>query len=462
MNNSTLRGRLTFITLGIFFVAWLLMLSIVMVMNYGRYMEDIETQLADEIGNIAEEVTFQLSGGNDVPFGEGMKQYFEWTNTMVDQVQVFRDGKLYWSNNPQLPNYLSNEAGFVESLPPSLDAWQDWTAYHYPMPDANISLMVWFDFSNEDQLGEILFDVLLPLMSILPLALLAIHFGIGRALRPMLKLKQDIESRSPHNLAMIANDGLPEELHPMIGATNQLFLRVQSLLERQDEALEKERKFTANAAHELLTPLTAIKSEVDLCSRQYGEQDPQLSQVMGEIRSRVDRATHIIEQLVTLARMDPQPKESEVFKPVNLTELVQEVAADLGDSWEEKHLDFELIADDDATISGLAVPLGVLARNLLDNAIKYTPESGQIRCFINRSGQTIELRVENSAPPLPDYLKGHIFDRFVRGPGEKNSGSGLGLSIVKQIAQLHHGEVTLDNLPRGDGVEVKVRFNAAG
>ncbi|MGF1525304.1 MAG: ATP-binding protein [Candidatus Competibacterales bacterium] len=375
----------------------------------------------------------------------------------IEQIHIWYQGELIHSPVVPLTRQIPTREGFLEEEDTEgFDIDRDEiVAYHLALPQYQINIMAW-DFVEHHFDEDMISQTLLPMLIMLPITLIALYWSIGLILAPLIQLQRDIKRRSPDNLNSIDLDVLPAELHPVIAATNDLFIRVQGLLNKHEQALERERRFTTNAAHELLTPLAAIKSEVQLFIKQMpGQVD---GAALGEIVVRVDRANHTIEQLVTLARLDPSKDLSAQFQPLSLGRIVQELAAGQGKRLEHKSLDFELMVASEVTLQGAPIPIKVMCRNLLDNAIKYCPVGGEIRCSVTDQPEGLVLTVENDGRALPDYLKEYIFEPFVRGPGETESGSGLGLSIVRQVCQLHGARVALSEREDGLGVKIEVIF----
>lgn len=485
MNSYSLKDRLTLSSLIVFFLAWLAMVFIVIVSSFEDDYEELDHALNEaadtlelELANIlsnrsdwalfdsaSEESRRELAKTIDEVVRKELNGFDQWSD-----IQVWRGELLIYSWRETLPRYQPLTDGIASWLPKSADPDSHLQLYHRKMDEYKSDLLMWINRDAEEYHGEDegyigdLLGILFPLLIVFPITSLILSWVIGRVLKPIFQLKSDITQRNPGNLSAISTDKLPSELHPVIAETNELFYRLQVMLSKQANALEKERNFTANAAHELLTPLAAIKSEVQLCTRQAESYDQsnnkpiQLIEALSEIVSRVDRATHTIEQLVTLARLDPeQPRETK-FQKVNLSLLMQETLANLGERIEQKQIDFSFSAPESVVVFGLPTPLSVLCRNLMDNAIKYCPLDGKISCTLFDDNDTILLSVENDGRALPQYLLEHIFDPFVRGPGETESGSGLGLSIVNQVAQIHHAEVNFSMMNDRPGVTVKVKF----
>jgi signal transduction histidine kinase len=234
----------------------------------------------------------------------------------------------------------------------------------------------------------------------------------------------------------------------LIAALNALFDRLRT-------SLEQERRFTADAAHELRTPLAAVKTQAQVALGATGEDER--SRALGNVVAGTDRATRLVEQLLVLARLDPQ-KVLPHGQTVDLHELARQGVAELAPAAAAKGVEVSLAAGDAAPVAGDAVLLAVLLRNLLDNAVRYTPAGGEVEVSVRRTTGGVSLAVVDNGPGIPEAERGRVFERFHRVLGSGEEGSGLGLSIVRRIADLHRASVSLDAGPGGRGLRVEVRF----
>lgn len=290
--------------------------------------------------------------------------------------------------------------------------------------------------------------LLLPFLFLLPLLALTIWVGVGHAMRPLQNIADEIRHRRPFHLEQIEeNAEIPKEIAPMVDALNRLF-------ERLEQAFDNERRFTADAAHELRTPLAALKTQAQVALKQI--QDPQQRQAVEPIVAGVDRMTHLLQQMLTLARLDPEAGAMELA-PVALCNLVADVIADLSVEASEKHLNISLQGKASLQIDGNRDAIAILVRNVVHNAINYTPENGRIEVSVLEDSGGVSLNVEDSGPGIDAQEVERIFDRFYRPVGTKASGSGLGLAIVKRIAELHRAEINLAASSLG-GLAVTVVF----
>jgi two-component system sensor histidine kinase QseC len=234
----------------------------------------------------------------------------------------------------------------------------------------------------------------------------------------------------------------------MLDALNGLFRRV-------DAALEAERQFTADAAHELRTPLAGLQAQlqVALRARDSMERDRSLAQ----LQSGLSRASHLVDQMLQLARLDPESGLPDA-RPVDLGTLAEAVCAELGPQVIEKQLDFELAATPRCMVTGQAEWLRVLIRNLVDNAIRYTSEGGRISIIVARDDDGCRIAVSDSGPGIPADERNAVLRRFHRLNHSGQPGSGLGLAIVTRIADLHGATLRLDDGIGSPGLTATVRW----
>jgi signal transduction histidine kinase len=272
---------------------------------------------------------------------------------------------------------------------------------------------------------ELLLRLLLPLALVLPLTVLALYLGIARGLHPLARLVDAIETRRrSSSLAPVPTRHTPQELQPVVASLNQLLVRLAA-------TLEDEKSFTANAAHELKTPLAAISAEVHLCQRLTREVETR--DRMARVLQRVERASHSVSQLLVLARFDPQaalPKQS-----LDLCALVQDVIAESGDLASARQLHVHVDVPPQTAVRGDWDAVAILLRNLVVNAFHYTPEGGDVVIAMDGS----ILSFSNDSGPIANPAR--LTDRFYRNQhdtgGEIIAGTGLGLAIALRICELH-------------------------
>ncbi|MDD5241040.1 MAG: ATP-binding protein [Sulfuricella sp.] len=303
---------------------------------------------------------------------------------------------------------------------------------------------------RHDMRNELAVDVALrlayPLILALPVLALLIWLGVGRGLVPLQRITREVMRRAPDDLAPIDDPQIPAEIRPLADALN-------TLLERLAHTLENERRFTADASHELRTPLAALKIQAQV-ALQSAEEDSR-QHALRQVIEGANRAAHLVDQLLTLARLDHAAPPPET--PTELHEVATKCLSQLASMAASKNIELSL-AEERGRINGDPTMLGVLVRNLVDNAIRYTPPGGTVRIAIANKGNQAVLEVCDSGPGIHAEDRARALERFYRVTGTEETGSGLGLSIVQRIASLHHANLRLDVPENGTGLCVRVAF----
>ncbi len=297
--------------------------------------------------------------------------------------------------------------------------------------------------------NKIVASVILPQFIIIPLAVMLVWFGLSRGLRPLTRLRQTIEAREPADLSPIATRRVPEELEPLVEAFNEM-------LERMKRNVEAQQRFVADAAHQMRTPLTGLKTQAQFAVR---ETDPAaLRHALRQIATGVDRAGRLVNQLLTLARTEGGAPAEHTQVPLDLALLVREVVEECLMLALDKKIDLGYESTGKAIIRGNAFLLRELAKNLIDNAIRYTPRGGHVTCRIIETSALVIFEVEDDGVGLTEEQAELVFERFYRVDDATTEGSGLGLAIVQEIATQHHTRATLRPNPRGQGAVARIAF----
>ena len=287
---------------------------------------------------------------------------------------------------------------------------------------------------------------LAPLAFMAPLLVLAVWWGVSRSLAPVERVRRQLAQRQADDLSPVSDAQLPDEVQPLVSELNLLFERVQRAFEAQEH-------FVADAAHEQHTPLAALR--LQLQGLQRAGDDTARAAAIERLSAGIDRATRLVEQLLTLAR---QESGSTATEPVDLRAIAQLALADVAPAAQARSMDVGLLDSEAATVPGNVEALRMLVRNLLDNAIKYTPPGGQVDVQVRADNGHAVLTVEDSGPGIAPEHRERVMQRFVRETAEGAPGSGLGLAIVLAIAQRHGAVVALDSSPRLGGLRVTLRF----
>jgi two-component system OmpR family sensor kinase len=291
-----------------------------------------------------------------------------------------------------------------------------------------------------------------PIFVMVALLLLLVWWVVSASLAPVERVRRQVASRQADELKEVSEDGLPAEIFPLVHELNLLFHRVR-------HAFEAQKNFIADAAHELRSPLAALKLQVDGLRRASDEATREVA--VHRLTAGIDRATRLVEQLLMLARQQAAPTDMGMKKTVYLAKMMQSIVGDLWESANARQIDIGLIDADDSVIFGHQDALNILVRNLLDNAIKYTPVGGTVNVAVRVVNGHTELTVEDSGPGIPPEDRERVFDRFYRVAGAQSSGSGLGLAIVKTIAEIHLAGLSMGSSCSLGGLQVRVVFPPA-
>jgi two-component system OmpR family sensor kinase len=291
-----------------------------------------------------------------------------------------------------------------------------------------------------------------PIALAAPLLMLVVWWVVSRSLAPVARVRSQVAARQADDLSPVSERDLPEEVRPLVHELNLLFDRVR-------RAFEAQKHFVADAAHELRSPLAALKLQVQGLKRAADPEARDLA--VNRLAAGIDRATRLVEQMLALARHEASAAAGARPEPVNLGEVARLAISDAIASAQARNIDIGIARAEAVDVTGQPEALRMLLRNLLDNAIKYTPAGGRVDVGITAPSTGAELVVEDSGPGLPEGERVRVLDRFYRSGEPQASGSGLGLAIVKSIADLHGASVSLDRSARLGGLRVSVRFPAA-
>lgn len=292
-------------------------------------------------------------------------------------------------------------------------------------------------------------ELILPLMLLLPALAVMIWFIVSHGLSPLDRLAKALASRTPTALEPLSQEAIPEEVLPLVDALNDL-------LKRLDKALHVQRDFIADAAHELRTPITALQLQAQLAKRASDEYER--STALADLEAGARRVSRTVQQLLTLARMEPEQAGNQL-QEVELVDLARMVVAEQSPLAREKNIDLGLIAPETGVvILGERESLKVLLSNLVENAIRYTPKQGRVDVSTGTDDAGPWLKLTDTGPGIPEKDQARVFDRFYRGENTTEPGTGLGLSIVKAVADRHDARIEMHNLSAMGGLSTKVLF----
>ena len=348
---------------------------------------------------------------------------------------------------PQQP-LTDGHSGFADSL---IDDVR-WRTYSFYDETSGLTVRAGEPYLPRDYLTRhVVIQTMYPVLIGLPVVTLMIWIIVGRGFGPLNRLAAEVHRRDPDNLDPIKAPYAPDEVRTLVDELNVL-------LDRLKDRIDKERHFVADAAHELRTPLAGLKAQAQVAmgARNASERDRSLHHIL----AGVDRASHLVNQLLTLSRLD----ESDHFtkEPVNLNETVRAVIMDSLENAD--HRNIELSFDPSTTrarVRGNPDALYILVRNIVDNAIKYSATGTQVTIGLQAVNGSVLFSVSDQGPGIPPADRDKVFDRFHRRAMSDAYGSGLGLSIVRRVVELHDGTVNLREA-RSGGLLVEVELPATG
>jgi two-component system sensor histidine kinase QseC len=442
----SLRRRLLGLLLGGVSAAWIVTMAFSYIDAHHEVDELFDAQLTQAgqtLLAIASHEAHEGSHGGEVEnLGEAMHKYQRRLRFQIWHA----DGKLLMRSNNAPDTPLTAVEGFSETRDDG--QWRHFSQWN---DDHSLQVQVSENHHVRDELiGHIAWRLLFPALFGLPLIGFWVWLATRHGFASLNGIAHQIASRDPQQLQPVHPATAPEEIRTLLEALNGLFKRVE-------HTLEAERRFTADAAHELRTPLAALQAQLQVAQRARDADERNRS--LDQLQSGLTRAAHLVDQMLHLARLDP---ESGLPDPqtVDLAGLAEEVCADLGTQILARNIDFDLTAAPDCRLTGQAEWLRVLIRNLVDNAVRYTPEGGQVRVDISAKDDFITLSVADSGPGIPPAEREAVLRRFHRLNQGSTPGSGLGLAIVARIVELHGATLKLDTSITPKGLLVAVQFPA--
>jgi two-component system OmpR family sensor kinase len=407
---------------------------------YHRAQEDIDELLDYQLKQLAFSLSHQSVASAPMPPDLLLPE-----PDFITQVWD-KDGVQMFYSRPNLAIPLRPRPGF------SNVEWNHQTWRVYTQLDGVRIIQVAHPLSlRQEMAASLTRRAVMPLVLLLPLLGIGIWIIVGHALRPLSSISAALRARTPLSLEPLPQQDLPEELIPLVGSLNDL-------LQRLNRALEAQRRFVADAAHELRSPLTAVQLQLQLVKRAGSDEERAIA--LARLERGVQRSTRLVQQLLTLARQDPEDSPAGQ-DAVDVDRLAREVIADFEPMAQRDGLTLTLDGRGPIYVRGDGDSLRVMLGNLVDNAIRYTSRGGVIVRVQQRGGEVV-LEVEDTGTGIPAEERARVFDRFYRVPGQKieEEGSGLGLAIVKRVADRHGGRITLDNGADASGLRVTVQLPA--
>ncbi|MEM1244439.1 MAG: ATP-binding protein [Pseudomonadota bacterium] len=351
-------------------------------------------------------------------------------------------------NAPHIP-FATNQ---IEGLSTRLVDKNFWRIFSHYNPETKLRIEIAEPITKRNQLSHrIAIDDIYMMLITFPLTGLFIWFIIGYSFKGVREIADEVSHRVPNFLEPVDTKKVPEEIKPLTNELNKLFGRLR-------RAFEREKRFAGDAAHELKTPLAALKTQAQVAMKMQDKQ--QIEQQLKNIINSVDRCSHIVQQLLILSRLVPEVETLQDIVSIDLNKLTAEVIAEQAIFAIEKDIEIELIPSQTkkANIKGNVTAISILIRNLVDNAIRYTPKLGSVKVKIIVNPMNVKLKVTDNGPGIAPKLRKRVLERFYRVLGSEQRGSGLGLAIVMQIVELHNAAINLNTPISGKGLEVEILF----
>ncbi|UHD17040.1 ATP-binding protein [Thiocapsa bogorovii] len=442
---SSLRSRLLLSLSVVWTVIWIAVALIAWNRSGHEVGELMDAQLA-QTAHVLRQIT--LAG--DLPTIAGTPQTLSPIGHPYESMisfQLWRDGVLIGSFGAAPPEPLAVQPGFSDQT----IGTTRWRVFGLPTGRSGEIVYVAQNHGIRQELSEYLtLHALQPILWSLPLTVLLIWLAVTDGLRPLSRLAYAIRQRSADQLAPLDASRAPTEIQPLIEALDGLMHRLES-------ALDTERHFAADASHELRTPFAIIRTHAQIARRSTdrGERAAALDAL---IRG-VDRATHLIAQLLTLSRLQPRADGSG-HPTSSLAEATQQLVAERRSTASAKAVELVCqIPEGEPCLAEVAADsLAILIGNLLDNAIKFSPAGGRVSVTVSALRDGVLLCVEDAGRGIPPADRTRVFNRFYRPAGQTESGAGLGLAIVRRICELHDAGIELLDARDGPGLRVEVRF----
>ena len=442
---DSLRSRLILAVLGVVTLAWLILAASSYRQTRHEVDEVLDAYLSESVSLLMEFQGARTDRAVTRPFEPESPD-----RALLAFQVVTPDGRLRMrSGNAPEAVFPQDQSGFSTRRMGGIS----WRVFSARDPASGEWIQVAERLSSRSHIREeVAESVLFPLILALPVLGCLLVIAVSRGLRPVNRIADAIARRDSRYLEDIAITDVPREIKPIVDQLNGLLARVR-------KGIHNEQRFTADAAHELRTPLAGIRMQAEV-ARGAGS-DAIREMALEKILLGCDRSARLIDQLLTLARLDATERQLPLERLV-LRPLVREVLADLEPDARRRDIQLEFARSDESTILGNEIWLRILLRNLIDNAIRYSPAGSTVtsRCRQNENGQTI-LEVEDEGPGLGDEEWQRLTERFYRGEAAAmSSGSGLGLSIVKKIMELLSAELSFSVGMTGGGLRVQVIFGS--
>ena len=415
--------------------------------TYWGALSELNEVLNDQLKGIAQHVVVEPDGHLSLRGMQGANEdrlSGEQSHTVL--LQVWRGTTRVFSTDRDSPLPPPQAAGFSD-IEFNGQLWHTYV-------ERNGDLLVRIAQARRarwEAMAEIATALFWPVLSLVPVLALFVWFGIGYGLRPLRQIAANLKRRDADNMQEIDTAAMPAEVKPLVDAINDL-------LSRLDHAFTAQRQFIADAAHELRTPIMGLGLQAELLQKAPGPHEREA--ITAQIRIGTARLAHLAEQLLTLAKLGPE-SPAPVFSELDLTALARAVVSERVRYAEASEIDLGLVATGAVSTRGNADGLRILLNNLVDNAIRYAGAHARVDVIVSRVNGCAMLEVRDTGPGIPEEDRMRVWERFYRGDGHTASGSGLGLSIVRGIAEQHHARISLDSGEDHRGLAVTLLFPPA-
>lgn len=443
----SLQGRLLVLVLGLVVGAWLVTAALTWI----DVRHELDELLDSHLAQAAALLVVQQTGEIEDDHGVDAPTLHRYAPKVA--FQVFHEGRLALrSSNAPADPMLGFEGGVADGFKTVEIDGTTWRVFATRGRERDVQVFVGEQVESRNSiLWAVLRSSLGPMLFAVPLLVLAAWWAVRRGVAPLRLLGRALAQRSPLALEPIGVNDAPSEMAPMLDALNGLFSRIAELL-------ESERRFTADAAHELRTPIAGIRAQAQVALG--ATVDSERSHALRATLQGCDRATRLVEQLLTLSRLESGAEHPLVA--VDLTALARQVVAEVAPLALSKQQAIEVDASSPCAVQGDATLLSVLIRNLVDNAIRYSPAGATVKIGVLSEKVAVRLSVEDSGPGMSEADMKRVGERFFRVIGSGQDGSGLGWSIARRIAAVHRAVLRVTKSDLLGGLSVEVRFLGEG
>lgn len=433
MNYSIKRFLLIYITLAILVIYVLISLA-----SYRVSKEELDELYDANLQQVANSIAAQHLAIHDVTHLYNNIQVGAGTKIEGEEqfyVRVLaRDGTVLYVSHPDAKVPLPASLGLSTQRFQS----KQWRFFVVKAKEETIQVAQSLKL-RKNTIKETAYSLMASQLLFIPVLVLLIFYAIKKALFPLSVLSKDIQHRDSADLNPFADDKVPAEIKPLVQSLNVFMGKVSFMVDVL-------KRFTSDAAHELRTPITALKLQLTVLEQ--AKSTLERESAIQNLKAGISRSEQLVSQLLTLARIVPD-NQSRQIRSVNLLALVKESFEELLPLAQEKSIDFGLSKAEECEVNGVQQEIKVLINNVVDNAIRYTPNHGKIDVSVFNQAGDIVLEVSDSGPGIPNDDFDRVFERFYRGENQSISGSGLGLAIVREIATQHGTRIELSNLNPG-------------